>query len=79
MDPTFRRALLASQIRRARCSLSETSAQLVDVGLDDVLFQLTNIECQLEQIHLQLMKPLRQRRPSPSPPSRYCADDELPF
>ena len=79
MDPYFRRAVLAGQVRRARGALSEASAQLFDVGLDDVLFQLTNVECQLEEIHLQLMQPMRKRRPSPPPPGGGCASDDVPF
>jgi hypothetical protein len=77
--PSYRRAQLASQVRRARCSLSEASAQLLDVGLDDVLLQLTNIECDLEDVYLKLMEPTRQRLAPPGAPRVRNSAEQLPF
>jgi hypothetical protein len=73
------RARLAGRIRRARSSLSETSGQLSDIGLDDVLFQLTNVEVQLEEIYLQLMHPLRQHCTRALFPMLDEPTDEVPF
>ena len=57
---------IAGQIRRAREVLSETHAQLLDVGFDDVSFHLTQIECELHEAHLNLMQPFRQLPPLPA-------------
>lgn len=79
MLPLHERARLAGIVRVARCSLSEASAKLLHVGLDDVLFQLTNIECQLEQVHAQLMEPAVQVPPLPPGARRPHCQEELPF
>lgn len=70
---------LAGQVRMARSTLSEAAAQLFDVGLNDVLFQLTNVELQLEDIHGQLMDPLRKLPSLPRRPQCGPESDELPF
>ena len=79
MSQYVARARLAGRIRRARCSLSETSAELGDIGLDDVLFQLTNVEVQLEEIYLQLMHPLRQVSSRALPVVLDDPGQEVPF
>lgn len=79
MSPLIARVRLAREVRRSRCSLSEAAAQLCDVGLNDVLFQITNIELQLEELYLQLMEPLAKvapRRRRPEPPEH---SDQIPF
>ena len=79
MSQYVARARLAGQIRRARCSLSETAAQLGDIGLNDALFQLTNVEVELEEIYLQLMHPLRQVAARAIPVVLDDPGQEVPF
>ena len=79
MSQYVARARLAGQIRRARCSLSETAAQLGDIGLNDALFELTNVEVQLEEIYLQLMHPLRQVSARALPVMLDDPSQEVPF
>jgi hypothetical protein len=37
--------------------LSEVGCQLAEVGREDLLFEITNLEMQLHELHLNLMKP----------------------
>lgn len=79
MERLSNRVLLAGKVRRARSSLSETTAQLLDVGLDDVALKLTNVECELEEIYLQLLDPLCQALPRPTPPPTPSGQQRMPF
>jgi hypothetical protein len=44
--------------------LSEVSAQLADVGRQELLFEITNLECQLHELHLNLMQSGSQLSPA---------------
>jgi hypothetical protein len=68
---------MAQKIRHAREALSDVSAVLARLGVsDDVLFELTNIECELEEVYLQLMHSVSQCAPRVKP-RRKRAPDQL--
>lgn len=59
---------MAQRIRAAREKLSEVSAALVDLyGDSELLVQLTNIECELSEIYLDLMQTVSKCPPAPPP------------
>jgi hypothetical protein len=70
---------LAGRVRRAREMVSDVGVGLVEIGVEDCLFELANIECELEQIHFELLQPARQRPPRLRAPE--CPQDleDLPF
>lgn len=76
----IRRVRLAGQLRRARESLSHAHAELLDIGLDEFSFKLTNVELELLELHRDLIQPFcqppaRRERPLCDQP----AQGELPF
>ena len=68
---------MAQRIRHAREALSDVTAALARIGInEDVLFELTNIECELEEVYLQLMQSVSQC-PTPPKARRHRPPDQL--
>lgn len=55
---------LAAKVRWCRETLSEVGCGLAEVGREDLLFEVTNLELQLHELHLDLMQPLREPAPA---------------
>ena len=69
MRPVFadvRAVRLAGKVRWCRETLGEVGCGLAEIGRDDLLFELTNLELQLHELHLELMQPMRKLAP-PTP------------
>jgi hypothetical protein len=71
--------LLAGRIRRARESVSAVAAELVELGHQDLMVELTNVELQLEEIRGQLIQPLLQFAAAAPRPRRPECPEQLPF
>jgi hypothetical protein len=61
---------VAARVRWARETLTEVSTELCEVGREDLLFEVTNLEMQLHELHLQLMQPLAKAAPAPDKQER---------
>lgn len=70
---------IAGQLRRAREVMSDAEAQLVDIGLHQIAFELQDLSLELEELHLDLMQPLSQLPPAAPRPPAPRRPDELPF
>lgn len=70
---------IAQSVRRAREMLTDAEAQLVDIGLHQIAFEIQDLSLELEEIHLDLLEPLANI-PSLMPRSRAPrGQEELPF
>jgi hypothetical protein len=79
MFADVRAVRLAGKLRWARETCSEVGCGLLEVGREDLLFELTNIELQLHELHLQLMQPFRQDSLSAPQQHTFNEREEVPF
>lgn len=69
MSPVYRPVeviRMAQRVRHAREALSDVTSQLVELGVDsELLRQLTNVECELEEVYLELVQTVSKCPPRP--------------